>query len=83
MMSSWIFSQLYWRDDERVVYRSIAVVIFVVVVVVTKDNAAAAAAVFLIEIEIDQRVVGVVVVFDTAINVTTIGSMATIDDEDD
>jgi len=39
---------------------TVVVVIFVVVVVATKENAAAAAnAVFLIEIEIDQGVVGV------------------------
>jgi len=64
------------------------VVIFVVVVVVTEENAAAAAtttdadAVFLIKIEIDQGVV-VVGVFVIAANVTTIDSMAMIDDDDD
>jgi len=58
------------------------VVIFVVVVVVSEENAAADAdAVFLIEIEIDQGVEGVI--FVIAANVTTIDSMAMIDDDDD
>ena len=62
------------------------VVVFVVVVVVTEENAAAAAdddddAVFLIEIEIDQRVV--VVVFVITANVTMIDKMGMIDNDYD
>jgi len=48
-MSSWIFSQLYWRDDDRVVYSSSD---DIHIVVVTDEIAAPAA--FPIEIEIDR-----------------------------